>query len=183
MRRMKTVSAVIAAASLAMVGFGATAANAASGSTTATFTVNGTGLSISVPGTATLGSANTGAASVLGAPLGAVTVTDGRGLLLATWATTVSTTTFTTGSGAATNQQVTAANVTYNPGLLASATTTGTGVFVPGTPGAISGGLTAGSWTVGSGNNTASWNPTLSFTLASDQVAGTYTGTVTHSVT
>jgi hypothetical protein len=32
------------------------------------------------------------------------------------------------------------------------------------------------------GNNTTTWNPTLIVTIPSTAVAGTYTGTVTHSV-
>lgn len=35
---------------------------------------------------------------------------------------------------------------------------------------------------VGSGCNVVSWDPTLTFTLLPTQVAGTYQGTVTHSV-
>src|SRR3954465_5434681 len=118
MRRTKTLTALLAAATVAMVGFGATNANAAqTGDTIATFTVNGTGLSISVPATATLGSANTGALSVAGSAMGPVTVTDGRGLLVATWTASVSSTTFTTGTGTAANQKVTPANVTYTAGV------------------------------------------------------------------
>ena len=182
MRRSMTLTTIFAAAAVSLAGFGTTAANAAgSGDTTTTFTVTGTGLNISVPGSATLGDAATGAASLTGQALGNVTVTDGRGALVATWVTTVTSTDFTTGTGSAANQKVTAANVTYNPGL-AVGVPTGVGTFVPGVSGTIGAGRTAASWTVGSGNNSATWNPQLSFALSSDQVAGTYTGTVTHSV-
>jgi hypothetical protein len=32
------------------------------------------------------------------------------------------------------------------------------------------------------GNNFATWNPTVSITLPAQAVAGTYSGTITHSV-
>jgi hypothetical protein len=59
----------------------------------------------------------------------------------------------------------------------------GLGAFVPGssTTGLAAPG-TAGSYTGDAGNSSTTWNPTLTFTLASSQVAGTYSGTITHSV-
>jgi hypothetical protein len=41
---------------------------------------------------------------------------------------------------------------------------------------------TAFTLTAGTGNNTATWNPTLVVALPAAAVVGTYTGTVTHSV-
>jgi len=38
------------------------------------------------------------------------------------------------------------------------------------------------SHTTGSGANSVSWNPTLTIAVPSGAVAGTYTGTVVHSV-
>jgi hypothetical protein len=43
-------------------------------------------------------------------------------------------------------------------------------------------GTTAAKLVAGIGNNTATWTPTVSFALISSQVAGTYSGTITHSV-
>ncbi|WP_198547496.1 hypothetical protein [Streptomyces jeddahensis] len=65
--------------------------------------------------------------------------------------------------------------------------TTGTGTFVPGQPTradrrSLETARTAFSKTSGSGNNTASWNPTLEITIPNDAVGGLYSGTVTHSV-
>ncbi|MBK5306410.1 MAG: hypothetical protein JJD92_06960 [Frankiaceae bacterium] len=184
MRRTKTLASLVTAATVAMVGFGATAANAVSGDTIATFTVTGSaGLAITVPAStvALTSTAAAGGVATSAGSLGDVQVTDGRGALLATWVTTVTSTDFVTGAGATANTKVTPANITYNPGLVGAATVTGNGTFVPGTAGAIGAGRIAGSMTLATGVNTAQWNPTLAFTLATDQVAGTYTGTVTHS--
>lgn len=161
----------------------ATPAHAAStGGTTATFAITAGSLDISVPTSVVLatGTVNTGALSAAG-QLGAVTVNDTRGALLNSWTTTVTTTAFTTGTSPTANQTVAASNVAYQSG--ASTATTGLGTFVPTlTPTAIGTGVTGASWTGASGNDSATWNPTITFTLLTSQVAGTYSGTITHSV-
>jgi hypothetical protein len=124
------------------------------------------------------GTVNTGAASASG-QLGNVTVADGRGLLVNSWTTTVSSTTFVLpGATPTANETVAVANIAYSSG--ASTAHTGLGVFVPTlVPTAL--GADA-SYTGAAGNSSTTWDPTLTFTLLSSQVAGTYTGTVTHSV-
>lgn len=153
----------------------------ASASTAATFTLTGGSLSISEPATANLGTAATGALTLAGS-LGSVTVTDQRGALTANWTASVTSTNFTTGTTPGTYQTVTAASIAYASGV---GTPTGTpvGAFTPGTIAQMSSTTAgvAGAW-AGTGNNTVSWNPTLTFTLSPSQVAGTYSGTVTHSV-
>jgi len=144
--------------------------------TTASFTLTAGSLTITQPATATLGVASTGALTLSGS-LGTVSVSDGRGLLTATWTASVVSTNFTTGGGS-TYETVTASNIAYASG---TAITTGVGVFTPGVLASMSSSGTAGSW-AGNGDNTASWNPTITFTLSPSQVAGTYSGTVTHSV-
>lgn len=158
-------------------------ASAAPGDTVATFTLTGnaSGLSVSVPsGTnaspVNLGSAATGATTVSG-QLGSVTVTDTRGSLVAAWTASATTTAFTTG-GASANETVALARIAYS---------SGTGTAATGQVGAMTPGVGTGAAPVtmvwaGVGNNTVTFNPTLSFTLLPSQVAGTYTGTVTHSV-
>ncbi|WJK42161.1 hypothetical protein O7608_07170 [Solwaraspora sp. WMMA2056] len=42
--------------------------------------------------------------------------------------------------------------------------------------------VTAFSHDGGTGNNSATWNPTLDVNVPLANIAGTYTGTVTHSV-
>jgi hypothetical protein len=167
----------VLAAGMGALVMSAPMASAAAG-TSATFTLTGGSLSISQPSTATLGSAATGSLTLSGS-LGNVTVTDTRGNLTATWTATVSSTNFTTGT-ATTYETVTAGSIAYTAGLPSS--TTGIGTFVPGTLTGLGTSGTAASWTVGTGNNSATWDPTITFTLSPSQVAGTYTGTITHSV-
>lgn len=157
------------------------AAPGASASTAATFTLNGGSLLITEPGPTSLGSAATGALTLSGS-LGTVTVTDTRGALAANWTASVISTNFTTGTSPGTFQTVTAASIAYASGA-DSTVGTPVGTFTPGVIPQMSSttGGVAAVW-AGTGNNTVSWNPTLTFTLSPSQVAGTYSGTVTHSV-
>lgn len=159
--------------------FAMPAASAASG-TAATFSLTAGTLSISQPTTATIGSAAAGALTLSGS-LGPVTVTDTRGSTLG-WTASVVSTDFTTGTSPGTYQTVAASSIAYSSGP-GTAATGNVGAFTPGTIASMSATSagTAGLW-VGTGNNTVTWNPTLTFTLSPSQVAGTYSGTVTHSV-
>jgi hypothetical protein len=169
--KIATAAAATGLALAAFAGVAGPAGAAVTGATVATFTITGGALSITVPtGPVALATVATGAATASGA-LGAVAVADTRGLLLGNWTTTASSTAFVTGT-ASPNETVPAANVVYASGL---ATSTGTGAFTPGV-------LGVGATWAGVGNNTSSWNPTLTFPLAASQVAGIYTGTITHSV-
>ncbi|HEX3394794.1 MAG TPA: hypothetical protein VHS52_09720 [Acidimicrobiales bacterium] len=162
-----------------IAGLASPASAATTGNTITTFAITGGALAITVPASTVAlatGTVNTGAASASG-QLGTVTVDDTRGALLNGWTTTVSSTTFVTGT-ASPNETVAVANVKYASG--ASTVHTGLGVFVP-TLTATALGADA-SYTGAAGNSSTSWDPTLTFTLLSSQVAGTYTGTVTHSV-
>ena len=184
-------SLAVAVAALSVAGVGAlvpSAADAAtSGGTAATFTLNPSStLAIAVPDGSTtpiaVASGNTGAASVSGS-LGNVTVTDGRGALVATWTANAVSTDFTTGTATA-NETVSKSNVAYYAGV-GTAAVGQVGAFLPAgtalSPVAIGTSAAVGSWS-GTGNNTVTWNPTLKFTLSPSQVAGTYSGTVTQSV-
>lgn len=169
----------LAVAGIAGVAGPAQAAN--TGSTITTFTLTGGALAITVPASTVAlatGIVNTGAATAAG-QLGNVTVADGRGLLVNSWTTTVSSTTFVLpGASPTANETVAVANIAYASG--ASTAHTGLGVFVPTlVPTAL--GADA-SYTGAAGNSSTTWDPTLTFTLLPSQVAGTYTGTVTHSV-
>jgi len=161
----------------------APSAHAAPGDTIATFTITGGALNISVPSsTVNLGSVGTGQAA--GGPwaLGATTVTDTRGALIATWTVTVTSTDFnnTTTGGSTAAEKVTAPNVLYTSG--AATATTGLGAFVPGTTAGSGGTGIGAAHASAAGNNSATWNPTLTFTLLSSQVAGVYSGTINQSV-
>ena len=184
-------SLVLAVAALSTAGLGAlipTAANAAGGSTTATFTLTGNStLAMSVPSSpVNLGSAATGATSLSGS-LGNVTVTDQRGALPATWTASAVSSAFanTTTGGSSADETVAAGNVGYFAGV-GTAQAGQVGLFVPQgtalTPVAIGSSTAIGAWTAGVGNDTVTWNPTITLTLRASQVAGTYSGTITHSV-
>ena len=165
----------------ALLGLAGPANAATSGSTITTFAITGGALNITVPASTVAlatGTVNTGAATASG-QLGSVAVADPRGALVNTWSTTVSSTTFVTG-GASTNETVPLANIAYSSGGATS--TSGLGTFVPGVLPTMTTAGVGANWTGLAGNNTAAWNPTLAFTLSPSQVAGTYTGTVTHSV-
>jgi len=173
MNRIRVGVVLAAVAAMASVAVPAHAAD-----TDATFDIASGGLAISAPASANLGSVGSGAAGLTG-QLGQVRVTDTRGLLTATWTGTVGSTAFTTGT-ATDPEKVTKANIAYNSGT-GTARGTDVGAFTPGTAADLAADATSGIW-AGTGNNQVDWNPTLTLTLRPDQVAGTYTGTVTHSV-
>jgi hypothetical protein len=156
----------------------AAAAGASTGPTTVTFTVQTGSLSITTPDAASFGTAAIGATSVSGS-LGTVTVSDTRSTTLRGWTATVTSSDFLTGTGTG-NQDIPAANVSYSPG--AATASSGTGTFVPGLGGALGSGKTAFTASLESGGTSLSWNPTVTVTLPSNVAAGTYTGTITHSV-
>jgi hypothetical protein len=180
--QIRTAVSVLAVAAIAGASaLFAPAAHAAAGDTIATFAITGGALSVAVPASTvalSTGTINTGAASA-SAQLGTVTVSDARGALVNSWTTTVSSTTFVTG-GSSADETVAKANIAYSSGL--STAHTGLGVFVPGTLSSMASNGTGASYTGAAGNSSTSWNPTLTFTLLSSQVAGTYTGTINHSV-
>jgi hypothetical protein len=167
----------------AVFGLLAFALPARAADTTTTFSLAAGALSISAPASSDLGSGSTGGGT-LSAQLGTVTVTDSRGALLGTWTASVSSTDFTTG-GATANETVAKGQVTYWSG--AATASSGTAVFTPGQAAAanaqaLSVARTAFSATAIVGNNSASWNPTVTVNVPAAAVAGTYTGTITHSV-
>ena len=144
--------------------------------TTVTFTVTTGALSMSAPVSAVLGSGAPG--TTISGALGAVTVTDDRALLEASWTTTASSTNWTTGGGTPA-ETIPATDVGYDPG---SITTTGT-ITATGTPVTLANTaapVVAG--TAGVGNNTASWNPELSVAVPAAAVGGVYAGTLSESV-
>jgi hypothetical protein len=172
----KPLLAIAAAVGLSLVA--ATALPALAVDTTVTFSITAAGLTVNAPGSASLGSVASGAASISG-QIGPITVTDERATLNGSWTATVIGTDFTT--GAATGPEtIPDINLTYSPG--SATATTGEGTFTPGPGGIINVPRTAFTGADLVGNNTATWNPTLTVTIPAATVAGTYTGTVTHSV-
>lgn len=108
-----------------------------------------------------------------------MTVSDQRTGSLRSWTASVSSTDFITGSGQGA-ADITAANVSYNPGLATA--TSGVGVFAPGLAGAIGTARTGFTASAETGLTSVTWNPTITVTLPSTAPAGTYAGTITHSV-
>jgi hypothetical protein len=186
-RSMKKVRAgltALVAASVLLVALPGVAGAATTGTTTATFTLTGGAMSITVPGTTVnLGTVSV-AAGTLTSLLGTVTVNDNRGLLSGGWTSSVTSSHFTTGAGTAA-ETIVATNVSYWSGaatatsglgsLLGSQLTSLLAVVVNSVQTAFTGGSLIG-------NNSASWNPTLVVTIPASAVVGTYTGTVTHTV-
>ncbi|MFY1674789.1 hypothetical protein ACN27G_33445 [Plantactinospora sp. WMMB334] len=180
-----TRTLLVGSAALLAAGLiAAPAAAAPTGDTDVTFEILAGTLDITVPATADLGTGSPD--SAIEGQLGAVTVTDDRASDDASWTATVTSTDFTTGTGTA-SETILASEIDYWSG--AATATTGNGTFTPGQANAGAAApldtttpLTAFTHAGGTGNNSASWNPTLVVNVPLDNVAGVYTGTVTHSV-
>jgi hypothetical protein len=109
-----------------------------------------------------------------------VTVTDDRAALAAAWVASASSTTFTTGA-ATPAETIPVADVAYTVGTF----TATTGTITP--TASDLGAMTVAAQPVvtgsaGVGNNSVTWNPTISVAVPASAVTGTYTGTITHSV-
>ncbi|MFI7603681.1 hypothetical protein ACIBTV_00975 [Micromonospora sp. NPDC049366] len=173
-----------AAAAALVAALAGPAAAAPTIETDATFEVTAGTLDVTAPATADLGSGGSGTAIV--GQLGDVTVADTRASDDASWTASVTATVFQTGGGSP-PETVLPEEIDYWSGPATA--TTGTGTFTPGqlTSGdaaPLSSGtpLTAFGHGGGTGNNSATWNPTLVVNVPLDSIAGEYAGTVTHSV-
>jgi hypothetical protein len=173
MRIRSTITTIALATGLAVAGIAVPARAALTGATTTTFTITGGALAITMPESKVFDAVATGAATA-GGLLGDVTVADSRGVAVNGWVSTVSTTTFLSPTPGV-NGTVAVVNVGYASGPFTAHS--GEGTFVAGTSFAA-----PPTYTAGQGNSSTTWNPTLTLTLLSSQVAGLYTGTITHSV-
>lgn len=147
-------------------------------------TADPTGLVSWVTGGASLAELTTalqGQADIVGS-FGEVSVVDQRLGLVVSWTSSVSWTDFTLEPDSTADDEVIAADqLRYNSG---APSTEGIGTFMPQLAAVQSGGTAAtyaGLLQV-SGSNTVTWEPTFYVDLQGEQ-AGTYEGTVTHSVT
>ena len=172
------VSRALAASITATLAAGLGAMPAEAADTTTTFELTGGALSISAPASADLGKVAVGTLTIQG-NLGPITVTDNRGALVATWTANVDSTDFTTGSGSAA-ETVAKTNLLYTPGLPTAQNPVG--AFTPGVATGLGTQAIPAFTAATSGNNSATWNPTVLITLPAQAVAGKYTGTITHSV-
>jgi hypothetical protein len=170
---MKLHKPFVIAASVAALLVGATLP-ASADETPTTFTLTGGALTLSVQATAALTDAPSGTTAISG-NLGAVSVTDDRGGTVV-WDVSAASTAFT---GAIAGGSSSTA-VSYTGGTV---TETGTITVADGTSTAMS--VTPASVvapTALSGNNTASWAPTLAVTMPAGALADDYSGTVTTSI-
>lgn len=183
--RQKLLVGLATVGTVAVSGLLPTAASAAPGDTGVTFTLSGGSLTLSTPSaTATLspgGALGVGGTTVSG-QLGATTVTDNRATAAHSVTVTMASTDFTDGAG----DTISKSNATAYSGV-PSSTSGLTVTFVPttvATPASIgnTGGATVFSMTGLVGSASATYNPTVSVAVPNNAVAGTYTGTVTQTV-
>lgn len=159
------------------VGMPATAF-AAGGASTATITVTGGVLAISVPTDAgNLGSlADTVGGGTISGPLGQVQVNDARAAAAGSgWVASVISTAFTPPSGPA----IPASDVSYAAGVI---TKVGTATYTANDPSDLTGVVPAVTATGITGDNSATWDPTITVTVDGGMAAGVYSATITHSV-
>jgi hypothetical protein len=157
---------------LAVPAFADTASN-----TPVTVEVTGGDLTISAPTQSVdLGSVVTsGNAQTVTARLGNVTVTDNRAGT-AGWTATASATDFT---GPQTISTSTFGLVVYTA---PQATVTGTATVTPSTESSLYPGGRVQDATNVNGANTATWDPAIAVTIPANALAGTYSTSITHSV-
>jgi len=176
MHVLKVVVATTAA--LALVVAVPMSAHAASGTSSATVTVTGGVLAISVPTSAgNLGSlSETVAGGTISGPLGQVQVSDARAAAAGSgWVASVIATAFTPPSGPA----IPASAVSYTAGAI---TKVGTATYTADDPSDLTGVAPAVTATGITGDNSATWNPTITVAVAGGMAAGVYAATITHSV-
>jgi len=177
-RRLLLLSGSATAVAVAALGF-TLPASAAPGDTSANVTVTGGSLSITVPSAAgSLGSAvNQVAGTTISGALGEVQVNDARSAAAGSgWVATVISTAFTPSAG----PTIAASLVGYTAGPIAKV---GTATYTANNPADLTGVTAAVTASGITGDNSATWNPTIVVTVPGGTAAGTYTGTLTHSVT
>ena len=149
-----------------------------SGPTTATVTVTGGALAITVPATAgSLGSrANTVLGGMISGPLGEVQVNDARSPAAGSgWVASVISTAFTPPAGPA----IPASNVSYTAGSIVKI---GTATYTANDPNNLTGVSPVVTATGITLDNSATWNPTIHVAVPGGMAAGVYSATITHSV-
>lgn len=146
--------------------------------TGATVTVTGGDLSITVPVDAgSLGSrANTVGGGTISGSLGQVQVNDARSAIAgSSWVASAISTAFTPPSGTA----IAASAVGYVAGTIVKV---GTATYTANNPANLTGVAPVVTATGITGDNSATWNPTINVTVPGGMAANVYTATITHSV-
>jgi hypothetical protein len=163
---------------LLALGLAALGAPSAGAGTPATITIQGGALSITVPTDAgNLGTrANTVSAGTISGPLGQVQVSDARSAAAGSgWVTSVISTAFTPPAGPA----IAPSAISYTAGPI---TKVGTATYTANDPFDLTGVAAVVTATGITGDNSATWNPTITVTVPGGMAAGIYSATITHSV-
>ena len=168
-------------AGLATAATSATPALAATtGGTTASFTLTGGTLSITVPtASVSFGSTpETVATQVVSGSLGQVQVNDARDAAAGSgWVATVISAAFTPSPG---GPAIAASAVSYSAGAI---TQVGTATYTANNPVDLTGVVAVVTATGITGDNSATWNPTINIDVPGGSAAGIYVAVITHSVT
>jgi hypothetical protein len=176
MRTRRLLVAIVAG--MLTTGIALPASADTSGGSAATITVLGGTLAITVPGDAgSLGTrTNTVLAGTVSGSLGQVQVSDARGAVAGSgWVASVISTAFTPSVGPA----IAASAVAYTAGPI---TKVGTATYAANDPGNLTGVAPAVTATGITGDNSATWNPTITVTVPGGMAAGVYSAMITHSV-
>jgi len=166
------------AAPLLILSVPLTAAADTTGATAATVTVTGGALSITVPTDAgNLGTrANSVAGGTISGLLGTVQVSDARSAAAGSgWVASAISTAFTPTAGPA----IAASAVSYSAGAI---TKVGTATYTANNPSNLTGVAPVVTATGITGDNSATWDPTITVTVPGGMAAGVYFATITHSV-
>lgn len=170
---------------IALIGVAALAASAlamgiqpaGAGDTDVTFTLTAGTLSVAETNAAVdLGTVGEVVAQTVTGSLGNVTVTDNRGAAIVAWTASVASTDFTNGT-----TTIDGDATVYTTGLVTQDSGTAVGVPVV----TVVGTKTAPVAVVvatGSGSNQSTWTPTVSVVVPPNATVGTYTATITHSI-
>jgi hypothetical protein len=168
----------VAVIGLCLAGTVLPASAATSGTTTDSVTITGGTLSITVPGAAgSLGSTpdTVGGATISG-PLGQVQVLDARDAAAGSgWVASAISTALTPSAG----PTIPASDIGYTCGAITQA---GTATYTADDPAALTGVSAVLTATGITGDNSATWNPTITVHVPGGMASGTYTGTITQSV-
>ena len=146
--------------------------------TTVTFAVTSGALSITAPDTASLSDAAPGGTAT--GLVGPVHIADDRAALNSNWSATASSTPFTTGTSSG-PETIPVSDATYVPGAISTTGSTGT-IAATAHNITLSDAAQPVVTSTVTGNNVATWNPTEAVAVPDSVVAGTYTSTLTQSV-
>jgi hypothetical protein len=179
MRIKRTRGLLVATATgLLTLGIALPASAATTVTTPVTLTVTGGVLGITAA-TATVGlgtRADTVGGGTISASLGQVQVTDARSAVAGSgWIASVISTALTPSAGPTIGAEL----IGYTAGTI---TKVGTATYAANDPLNLTGVSPAVTATGITGDNSATWNPTINVAVPGSTAAGTYTGTITHSV-